>query len=63
MFQSILDSVDEGEDKVFCNQDILREEDIEPFIEWLLMSSAKYVAGDDETTLTKLRRNAQSLTL
>ena len=57
MFQSILDSVDEGEDKVFCNQDILREEDIEPFIEWLLMSSAKYVAGDNETILVKLQRN------
>ena len=48
---------------MFCNQDILCEEDIEPFIEWLLISSAKYVAGDNETALAKLQRNMQSLTL
>ena len=33
VFQSILDSVDEGEDGVYCNHDILCKKDREPFIE------------------------------
>ena len=57
VFQSIMNSVDESEDEVFHNQDILCEEDIESFIEWLLMSSIRYIAGDDETTLAKQQRN------
>ena len=51
-----------NEDKIMHNQDILCE-DIEPFIEWLLISIAKCIAGDNEATLAKLQKNMQLLTL
>ena len=61
-FQRVLDSVDDSGEIIHYDQDVLCEEDIEPFIEWLLIAVAKYVANDDEQTLAKLRRNIQSLT-
>ena len=61
IFQSILNEVSSGQEILF-NQDTLRDEEVEPFIEWMLIAAAKYIAADDEASLAKLRRNIQSLT-
>ena len=47
-FQRILNSVDDSSEIIYYDQDILCEEDIEPFIEWLLIAVAKHAANDDE---------------
>ena len=61
-FQKVLDSVDDSDDVILYNEKVLCADDIEPFIEWLLIAVAKHVSGDDEQILANLRRNIQSLT-
>ena len=58
----VLDSVDDGTDDIVYDDAVLNEADFEPFVEWLLTETSKHVAGNNELTLAKLRRNVQSLT-
>ena len=61
IFNSVLNRLDDSPEKVY-DRTVLHDEEIEPFIEWLLVGTSKHIAGDDEPTLAKLRRNVQSLT-
>ena len=62
-FHAVLDAVDESkEEEVDWNEEILCPDDIDPFIEWLLIAGSKHAAGDDKQTMAKLRRNMQTLT-
>lgn len=56
IFQSALNEVESSQEISF-NQDALRVEDAELFIEWMLIAAAKHIAADDEASLAKLRRN------
>ncbi len=62
IFRDILGKLDGGEDERVYDADFMNEKDFDPFIEWLLIAAAKYIAEDDESTLSKLRRNIQSIT-
>ena len=53
--------MDDSTEEIVYNDAVLNEADFEPFMEWLLVGTSKHIAGDDEPTLAKLRRNVQSL--
>ena len=57
IFRSILDKLDSLENEIVYDDNIMSEKDFDPFIEWLLIATVKYIAEDDESTLTKLRWN------
>ena len=62
IFQGILDKLDSVEDERVYDEDIMNKKEFDPFIKWLLIAAAKYIAGDNEPTLTKLRQNIQFIT-
>ena len=58
VFNSVLDNTDDSRDKIKHNKEVLCEEDINPFIEWLLITVSKHTIGDNEPVLIKLQHNA-----
>ena len=62
IFQRILDKIDLFEEEIVCNENILSEDYFDPFTEWLLIATVKYIANNDEATLAKSHRNMQSIT-
>ena len=63
IFRSILDKLNSFEDEIVYDENIIDEKDFDPFIEWLLIAVAKYIAGNNEPTLAMLCRNIQSIIL
>ena len=51
-----------SKDEIDYDEEVLCEEDIESFVEWLLIAVSKHAVGDNKPTLVKLRCNTQSLT-
>ena len=61
-FQTVLDTINEDTAETSFDSSGLTEDNFEPFMEWLFVGTAKYIAGDEEPLLAKLRRDVQSLT-
>ena len=54
--------MDPQQGEVKHNEELLTSDEVSEFIEWMLISAAHYLVGDDETLLSRLRRDIQSLT-
>ena len=62
LFEDILENIDDAKkknDKIVFNKKIVQKEDIEPFTEWLLVSTVKYITRNDKDLLAMLSRNIE----
>ena len=62
IFKKIMQQIVNCEKEMLSVRDVVEEEDYMSFNEWLSVSVASYVAGDDEQLLSKFRRKTQSRT-
>ena len=58
-FKKITQNIDYSKEDMLSISNLIEEEDCIPFNEWLSVSAANHVAGDDEQLLAKFQRNMQ----
>ena len=61
-YSKILKVIDEAESKVEFNEEKVKDNTLSGIIEWIMISTSKFIVKDNELLLAKLRRDITSIT-